>query len=110
MTRTTTAVAVIAAAFVAASEGWLEKPDRWFGLQPIDQDEQIAIELQCRGLDDKLRTSCKAEMTESVIAGELDLDPILRVHCTRFDNLWADELVEIPPSLCIDRYGGWLHG
>ena len=45
---------------------------------------------------------------ESLVAGEFDPDPILRVHCTRFDNLWSEN-VEIPPNLCIQRYGGWLH-
>ena len=55
------------------------------------------------------RTSCEVETSESLVAGEFDPEPILRVHCTRFDNLWAEN-IEIPPDLCIQRYGGWLHG
>ena len=108
MTRTTTAL-LLALGIFARSNGWLDAPTRWFTTRTLDHDEQAAVELQCRGMKQTMRDSCEQETSTSLVAGEFDPEPILRVHCTRFDNLWAEN-IEIPPDLCIQRYGGWLHG
>jgi len=108
MTRNTTFL-LLALGIFAWSHGWLEAPREWLTTRALDHEEQAAIELQCRGMGTMLRDSCEQETTESLVAGDFDPEPILRVHCTRFDNLWAEN-IEIPPDLCIERYGGWLHG
>ena len=107
MNRTTTGLAIACGVF-AWSQGWLEGPRAWIAAHSIEPEERAAVELQCRSLQDPLRTSCEQETTESLVAGEFDPEPILRVHCTRFDNLWAAGAIEVPPELCIERYGGWL--
>ena len=106
--KRTTAVLLFACGVLAWSEGALDTSRDWFASYALDSDEQKAVQLQCRGMDGVLRTSCEQETAESLVAGEVDPDPILRVHCTRFDNLWSEN-IEIPPNLCIARYGGWLH-
>jgi hypothetical protein len=108
MTRTRTAL-LLACGILAYSRGWLDAPQDWFLSRALEPDERTAVELQCRSMDGVLRESCESETTESLVAGEFDPEPILRVHCTRFENRWATGDVEIPPDLCIQRYGGWLH-
>ena len=110
MKASTALVAFAAAGWLAAARGWLDEPRSWLDREALAPEEQAAVELQCRGMSNALRTSCEQEVAASVASGEIDPEPILRVHCTRFDNLWAETPVEIPPSLCIERYGGWLHG
>jgi len=107
MTRSKTAM-LVACGLFAYGQGWLAGPSSWWLDRELEADEVTAVELQCRGMDGVLRESCEEETSESLVAGEFDPEPILRVHCTRFENTWAEE-VEIPPNLCIQRYGGWLH-
>ncbi len=109
MTRLTIAL-LLAYGALAYSKGALDAPASLFASRSLDQDEQTAVELQCRSMDGVLRSSCETETSESLVAGAFDPEPILCVHCTRFDNLWATGDIEIPPDLCIQRYGGWLHG
>lgn len=102
-------VILLLCGWLAHRDGWIELPERWRLGRDLAPEERAAVELQCRGMDGVLRESCEQETSHSLIAGDFDPEPILRVHCTRFDNDWATD-VEIPPSLCIERYGGWLHG
>ena len=106
MTRTTTLLLVACGLFFWSRGHTL--PLGWLGDAPLEPEEKAAVELQCRSMDGALRATCEVETTESLVAGEFDPEPILRVHCTRFESVWAPEAVEIPPDLCITRYGGWL--
>ena len=98
---------MLACCAFAWSEGWVEIPSS--RSTTLDPDERKAVELQCRSMEGVLRSSCERETAESLVAGEFDPDAILRLHCTRYDNHWFEN-IETPPNLCIQRYGGWLHG
>ena len=106
MTKTTTAL-LLALGIFGGGNGWLQAPTPWFTTRALDQDERTAVALQCRGMNQALRNSCEQQTITLLVDGEFDPEPVLRGYCTRIDNLWAAN-IEIPPDLCIQRYGGWL--
>jgi hypothetical protein len=70
-------------------------------------EADVAVEIRCGDLDSWKRRACEDELTARFAAGNATPEAVLRMHCTRTNNVWDQSLPQ-PPALCAARYGGWI--
>jgi len=76
----------------------LKEGVRW-ALQPGDSAEvAAALELRCGDAADVEQRLCEEDLRKAFSSGERDASDIVRLHCTRFDNRWADARAH--PEVC----------
>jgi hypothetical protein len=68
-------------------------------LGPSDSPEVVAaLELRCGDAVELEQQHCEEDLRKAFSSGERDAGDIVRLHCTRFDNGWAD--AESSPEVC----------
>jgi len=77
-----------------------------------DPEVEAALDVRCGDLGIATeREECESALQERFIGGEVDPVAILRQHCTRWPGGWPGARHEAePPTLCVDRFGGWISG
>jgi hypothetical protein len=73
-----------------------------------DPDHHRALELRCGELDGWQRSECETELVARFDSGDSNPESILRRHCTRLHNVWQQAPMPTPPTVCTQRFGGWL--
>ena len=62
------------------------------GLGRGDGPEVVAaLELRCGDAAGLEQRHCEEDLRKAFSSGERDASDIVRLHCTRFDNGWADQ-------------------
>lgn len=74
-----------------------------------DPTVHAAISLRCDSGDADLRAACALDLQRDIDAGIQKPEMIVRLHCTRFTNVWALESKN-PSPFCQELYGGWIEG
>jgi hypothetical protein len=72
--------------------------------------ERLAIEIRCGALAGVDARDCAARLTARIAAGGIDAESVVRLHCTRIENVWIRRSAPEPPAVCTQRFGGWLTG
>jgi len=68
-------------------------------LAPGDSAEvTAALELRCGDAAEVEQRLCEEDLRKAFSSGERDAGDIVRLHCTRFDNGWADAPAH--PEVC----------
>ena len=70
-------------------------------------EADAALEVRCGEFEASRRRSCETELVKRFAAGRANPEAVLRLHCTRVQNVWEHRISE-PPPLCAARFGGWL--
>lgn len=67
-----------------------------------EQDPQTlaALEVRCGDEPEHMRASCESELRTEFEDGTRKPSEIVALHCTRFDNRWADESASALPEIC----------
>jgi hypothetical protein len=74
-----------------------------------DPHVQPAIALRCDDEPAGTRAECEHELRRDFASGARQPEAIVRRHCTRYANRWAEE-ADPPSRLCSELYGGWIEG
>ena len=72
-----------------------------------DDSARLAIAIRCGYLRGEARIACDQQWEGDFEAGLRDPEGVVQLHCTRWRSPWTSEKSE-PPSLCKERYGGWI--
>jgi hypothetical protein len=72
-------------------------------------DTKAALVLRCEADDARAVLECKEVLTRRFASGSATPQAILRTHCTRWSGPFV-EVIDKPPKLCVERFGGWLSG
>jgi hypothetical protein len=76
-----------------------------------DADPHVrpAIALRCHAEPAGARAECEHALRRDFASGARQPEAIMRRHCTRFANRWAED-AEPPSPVCSELYGGWIEG
>jgi hypothetical protein len=86
--------------------GWLEHATG----AALSDEARSAIDLRCDGRDRRADRECRELLEKLYLAGTLDPERTLRAHCTRLKTIELGARPPTPPTLCVQRYGGWQNG
>ena len=70
-------------------------------------DAHVALEVRCGELEYWSREACRESLVARFSSGNATPQSVLRLHCMRVASVWDSQLPE-PPTLCAERFGGWL--
>jgi hypothetical protein len=74
-------------------------------LGPAESPEvAAALELRCGDAVELEQRHCEQDLREAFSSGERDAGDIVRLHCTRFDNRWAD--AQSSSDICASLHEG----
>lgn len=91
-------------------QGWFARACDLATSAALSDDARLAIEVRCRGQDDRAGRECRAMLKKLYLSGSLDPDKTLRAYCDSVKTApWGGSRPP-PPKLCVQRYGGWQEG
>jgi hypothetical protein len=73
-----------------------------------DPTPQVAIGIRCGNLAGAEARDCEFQLRARIDAGRIDPESVVRLHCTRIENVWTKHTPPEPPPVCTERFGGWL--
>jgi hypothetical protein len=68
-----------------------------------------AVALRCEDEPVNRQLRCERDLIHDFETGSQVAESIVRRHCTRFTNGWAEE-GKPPSDVCLQIYGGWIEG
>ena len=92
---------------IALACAWLAGPMDHITARALTDDARLAIDVRCRDHDDSASRECRDTLKRLYLSGALDPDKTLRTYCDSVrSGRWGGSQPP-PPSLCVERYGGW---
>jgi len=102
-----TILAVAAAGVVLSAGGNIDSIKQQLPFQTDVTELQAAVQARCGDLHSWMRRTCEEDLAERFAAGNATPEGVLRMHCTRAETVWEQNM-PTPPALCAARFGGWL--
>jgi len=105
--------AIIVIALACATvlyQGWLGPACEQVTTAGLSDEARLAIDVRCRGRDDRGGEECRQRLKRLYLSGALDPDKTIRAWCASVKTAGWGGTRPTPPRVCVERYGGWPTG